>query len=321
MFSYAVMSVRCLLVLVLAAAAIGKARRRSELAEFARILRVGLRLPRARLMAAVWVALEGGTAIALALPQTVGFAAPLAAAELGCLTAGAAVLVAQHREFACACFGAGQSQLSWWTVLRNGTLTGAALLLAAAPRLRDGYTVPTEVALAAVLTVLLGAVLVGQVLILRSLRASPLAGKVAMTAVPLPASGPEVGSAALPFTARTSAGTVLDTAELAGHTFLLAFVSSTCEGCRNALPGMIGYAGQLPGEFRLITVIVGDSQRGADIERALASVATVVSEPNGGPISTAYRIHLFPSYVLVDDTGTVVATGQSVRDLPLPQPQ
>jgi thiol-disulfide isomerase/thioredoxin len=316
------MSVRCLLALVLAAAAIGKARRRSELAEFARILRVGLRLPGARTVAAVWVAVEGGTAIALALPQTVGYAAALAAAEFGCLTAGAAVLAAQHRGFACACFGAGQSQLSWWTVLRNGALTGAALLLAAAPRLHDGYTVPTlEVMLAAVLTVLLGAVLVGQVLILRSLRASPPAGRLAMTAVALPASGPEVGSAAPPFTALTSAGTVLDATVLAGHTFLLAFVSSTCEGCRNALPGMIGYASQLPAEFRLITVIVGDRQRGVDIERALTSVATVVSEPSGGPISAAYRIHLFPSYVLVDDTGTVVATGQSVRDLPLPQPQ
>jgi hypothetical protein len=84
---------------------------------------------------------------------------------------------------------------------------------------------------------------------------------------------------------------------------------------------MIGYASQLPGEFRLITVIVGDPQRGVDLEQALAPVATVVSEPDGGPISTAYQIHLFPSYVLISDTGRVLATGQSVRDLPQPQPQ
>jgi hypothetical protein len=168
-FGYAVMSVRCLLVLVLATAAIGKLRRRSELAEFARTLRVGLRLPHARLVAGVWVAVEGGTAIALALPSTVGYAAPLAAAEFGCLTAGAAVLVSQHRGFTCSCFGTRRSELSWWTVLRNGALTGAALLLVAGLRSSAGSAAPAAVLLAAVLTVLLGAVLAGQAGPLRAL--------------------------------------------------------------------------------------------------------------------------------------------------------
>lgn len=159
-------------------------------------------------------------------------------------------------------------------------------------------------------------------LILRSLsRSAPGGGPVGGAAVTLPASGPDVGSLAPPFTARTTTATVLRTAELLGQTYLLAFVSSTCEGCRMALPGMIGYASQLPGEVRLITVIVGDPRRGADIEQLLAPVATVVSEPDGGPISTAYQIQLFPSYVLISETGTVLATGQSVRDLPQPQPQ
>ena len=157
-------------------------------------------------------------------------------------------------------------------------------------------------------------------LILRSLYTSSHAGRP-VRPVTLPASGPDVGSPAPPFTARTTTATVLRTAELLGQTYLLAFVSSTCEGCRMALPGMIGYASQLPGEVRLITVIVGDPRRGADIEQLLAPVATVVSEPDGGPISTAYQIQLFPSYVLISETGTVLATGQSVRDLPQPQPQ
>jgi hypothetical protein len=158
-------------------------------------------------------------------------------------------------------------------------------------------------------------------LILHSLHSSPLAAAPVGTGVTLPASGPDVGAPAPPFTSRTSTGAVLDTATLAGRNYLLAFVSSTCMGCRDALPGMIGYASQLPGDFGLITVIVGDARRGRDIEQALAPVATVVSEPDGGPISTAYQIRLFPSYILVSDTGTVLATGQSVRDLPQPQPQ
>jgi hypothetical protein len=155
-------------------------------------------------------------------------------------------------------------------------------------------------------------------LILRFLQA-PTAGRPAVrTAVTLPPSGPDVGSPAPPFTARTSTGALLDTAELAGRNYLLAFVSSTCMGCRDALPGMVGYATQLPGDFRLVTVIVGDPLRGRDIEQTLAPVATIVSEPDGGPLSTAYRIRLFPSYILISETGTVVATGQSVRDLPQP---
>jgi membrane-bound metal-dependent hydrolase YbcI (DUF457 family) len=168
-FGYAVMSVRCLLVLVLAAAAIGKVLRRSELAEFARTLRVGLRLPYARLVAGAWVALEGGTALALALPSTVGFAAPLAAGEFGCLTAGAALLVAQHRGYTCTCFGAKRSELSWATVLRNGALTVAALLLVAGLRSPGGSAASAAVLLAAVLTVLLGAVLTAQAGPLRAL--------------------------------------------------------------------------------------------------------------------------------------------------------
>jgi len=157
-------------------------------------------------------------------------------------------------------------------------------------------------------------------LILRSLHGSPQPGR-ALGVAALPASGPEVGSTAAPFTARTTTGALLDAAELTGRSYLLAFVSSTCGGCRNALPGMIDYASQLPRECRLITVIVGDARRGADLEHALAPVATMVSEPDGGPISAAYQIHLFPSYVLISDTGKVLATGQSVRELPQPQPQ
>ncbi|HEV2888207.1 MAG TPA: hypothetical protein VGX49_14950 [Jatrophihabitans sp.] len=140
-------------------------------------------------------------------------------------------------------------------------------------------------------------------------------------AVSLPASGPDVASPAPPIRARTSTAALLDTAELAGRSYLLAFLSSSCQGCRAALPAMTNYASQLPGDQRLIAVIVGDPRRGADIERQLAQVATIVSEPEGGPIAAAYRIAVFPSYVLVSETGTVLATGQSVLDLPQPQPQ
>lgn len=158
--------------------------------------------------------------------------------------------------------------------------------------------------------------LVISLLILRSLQAGvPPLG----TAVRLPDSGPDRGSPAPPFSARTTTGELLRSDQLTGQSYLLAFVSSSCQGCRAALPGMTGYAGELPG--RLIAVIVGDPRRAVDIETALAPLAAIVLEPEAGPIASLYRIHLFPTYVLVSGSGTVLATGQSVRDLPQPQPR
>ena len=167
MFSYALMTIRCLLVLVLAVAAIGKVRNRSELDDFGRTLRLGLKLPQAGLVAGAWVAVEGLTALGLALPLTAEYAAMGAALVFGCLTVGAAALVAQRQEFTCNCFGAGHSPLSRRTVLRNGALTGAALLLVAGLR-SPAAAASAPVVLAAVLTVLVGALLAGQA---RSLRA------------------------------------------------------------------------------------------------------------------------------------------------------
>lgn len=181
MFSYGVMSDRYVLVLVLAASAIGKMTHRAELAEFGRTLRVGLRLPMAGLAARAWVAVEAVTALALALPPTVEYAAALAVGEFGCLTAGAALLAAQQREFTCTCFGAGRSRLDWWAVLRNGALTVAALLLALGLRLQATAT-PTPVTVAAVLTVLLGAALVWHAGALRALLVQPGAWRPATSA-------------------------------------------------------------------------------------------------------------------------------------------
>jgi len=167
-FGYAVMFLRCLLVVVLAVSAAGKAADRVAREEFEHTLRAGLRLPRARLLAGAWVAGEGLTALLLVLPQTVGMAAVLATVQFGCLTVGVALLAAQRRGFRCSCFGGGGSELGRRTVLRNGLLAAAALLLALGLRQPDAAA-PAPVALAGVLSVLLGSVLVWQAGPLRAL--------------------------------------------------------------------------------------------------------------------------------------------------------
>jgi thiol-disulfide isomerase/thioredoxin len=153
-----------------------------------------------------------------------------------------------------------------------------------------------------------------------SLPAQPLSARPG-TLASLPPSGPDLASPAPPFHARTSTAAWLDTSELIGHRYLLAFLSSGCRGCRAGLPVLIDYAGRLADPQRLVAVIVGERGQGADLEQRLAGLATIVSEPDGGPIAAAYRITAFPSFVLVSEDGTVLATGHSVRDLPQPQPQ
>jgi thiol-disulfide isomerase/thioredoxin len=156
-------------------------------------------------------------------------------------------------------------------------------------------------------------------LVLRTLPAQPLGTGQRLAS--LPPSGPDLASPAPPIRARTSTAALLDTAELAGRGYLLAFLSSSCRGCRETLPILADYAGRLADPQRLIAVIVGERPAGADLEQRLAGLATIVTEPEGGPIAAAYRITVFPSYVLVSESGTVLATGHSVSDLPQPQPQ
>jgi hypothetical protein len=168
MFGFLLMSVRCLLALVLAAAAFGKVWHRAGIEQFALVLRLGLGIPHAVPVAAGWVAAEAITALLLALPATVRPAAVLATVEFALLTAGAALLVARRREFRCPCFGTADAPLSRRTVLRNAALAAAALLLALGSRLPQA-SAPAPVTLAALLTVGVGVVLGWQAPALRSL--------------------------------------------------------------------------------------------------------------------------------------------------------
>ncbi|HST49922.1 MauE/DoxX family redox-associated membrane protein [Jatrophihabitans sp.] len=162
------MAVRCLLALVLAAAAVGKVWHPAGIEQFGLVLRLGLGVPHASAVAGGWVVAEGLTALLLVPTATVRPAAALATAEFALLTAGAAVLVARRRGFSCPCFGNGNAPIGWPTVLRNAALTAAALLLVLGLRLPQAAA-PAPVTLAAVLTVGLGAVLGWQAPALRSL--------------------------------------------------------------------------------------------------------------------------------------------------------
>lgn len=182
MLSYVAMCLRLVIVAVLAGSALAKVWHRSALVQLGSTLQTGLRLPQGQLLASAWVVVEAITALALALPITARYAAVLAVPEFGCLTVGAALLVAQHRGFACHCFGITHAPLSWWSVLRNGTLMLAALLVAVAGWLPGSGSTPAPVLLAAALTVLVGAALALGAGPLRRLMARPRVVRPAISA-------------------------------------------------------------------------------------------------------------------------------------------
>ena len=128
--------------------------------------------------------------------------------------------------------------------------------------------------------------------------------------------GPPVGASAPPWRATDVSGATLSGAALRGRTHLLVFLSATCVGCRASLPelraALPGYVGA---GAEVVAFVVGDPDRGADIAAALSECATVVQEPEPSPTAAAYQVGLFPSYVLVDESGQVAATAHSVREL------
>jgi hypothetical protein len=98
--------------------------------------------------------------------------------------------------------------------------------------------------------------------------------------------------------------------------WLLAFVSATCGACRRHLPGFTAAATGA----RALVVVSGDDARGADLVRMAEGVARVVTEPDDGPWTSAFDIHVFPTFVRVAG-GTVQAVGPDVADiLPAPVP-
>ncbi|MFE0529547.1 hypothetical protein ACFW0V_18300 [Micromonospora parva] len=94
----------------------------------------------------------------------------------------------------------------------------------------------------------------------------------------------------------------------------VAFVSTSCDSCREKLPELIEHARRVPGgrEQVLAVVAAGADDADAFAER-LAPVARVVVEPKGGPLSNAFRAFTYPTMMWVgpDDAGRLVRIKQT----------
>ncbi|WP_037679618.1 hypothetical protein [Streptomyces griseus] len=123
------------------------------------------------------------------------------------------------------------------------------------------------------------------------------------------------GDAVAPFETLTVQGERLTHEELVNET-VVAFFTPGCKACGEKLPEFLAHAQDLPGGRRqAVAVVVGDEEdKTAAYAAQFASVARVVVEEHGGPISQAFSVIGFPSLLEVarDTRGVLVVTDDSV---------
>ncbi|MET7336748.1 TlpA disulfide reductase family protein [Nonomuraea sp. NPDC005650] len=124
-----------------------------------------------------------------------------------------------------------------------------------------------------------------------------------------------VGSQIGDFDAVTVGGERVSGGRLTGNT-VVAFFSTDCGPCKEALPGFVETARETAA--RVLAVVVGDQGRAAPMAEQLGPVAQVVVEELGGQVSRAFGANSFPGYCVVDASGRVIATGPGVLRQPLP---
>ncbi|WP_329430731.1 hypothetical protein OG339_23295 [Streptosporangium sp. NBC_01495] len=94
-----------------------------------------------------------------------------------------------------------------------------------------------------------------------------------------------------------------------GERPLAGFFSPHCQPCKERLPSFVEYAATRPGgRDAVLAVAVGTREETAALVELLRPVATVVVEPDRGPVQRAFGISGFPAFVLVEE-GVVSASG------------
>jgi hypothetical protein len=123
------------------------------------------------------------------------------------------------------------------------------------------------------------------------------------------------------FAATTSDGEPVSRELLSGRT-LVGVLSPSCDACKERLPAFVATARSFPGgRGQVLAVLAGEWDEMEEYRQELAPVARMVIEPPmDGPISTALKVQGFPTFAVLDPTGTVVASGLDVNQLPVASP-
>ncbi|MFI6600570.1 TlpA family protein disulfide reductase [Nonomuraea sp. NPDC050536] len=108
-----------------------------------------------------------------------------------------------------------------------------------------------------------------------------------------------------------------------GERPLVGFFSPRCTPCKEQLPTFVKYAAARPGgRDTVLAVIVGTEEEAQETAELLRPVATVVVEPDAGPLQRALGVTGFPAFLLIE--GETVAASDYVflpvadRDLAVP---
>ncbi|MEU8607222.1 TlpA disulfide reductase family protein [Actinoplanes sp. NPDC048791] len=102
---------------------------------------------------------------------------------------------------------------------------------------------------------------------------------------------------------------------------LVAFVKPGCAPCEEHMPTFIELAGKVTGgREQVLAVVVGTDEEAAPLLDRLSPVARVVIELPDGPLCRAFQVHGYPSYFLLDGSGTVLGAAYRPGQLPVTQP-
>ncbi|MGP3937215.1 peroxiredoxin family protein [Nonomuraea sp. KM88] len=126
---------------------------------------------------------------------------------------------------------------------------------------------------------------------------------------------PRAGDRVADFTATATDGETVSLRGLKGP-LLAAFFSTGCSSCRKALPRFVDHAKALPGgRKQILAVVAGSAEQGADLVDAVREVARVVVEPQTGPVSQAFGVRNWPTFVVLDQDGTVRKSAGDLREV------
>jgi hypothetical protein len=129
-----------------------------------------------------------------------------------------------------------------------------------------------------------------------------------------PVTGLADGEIPEPFTALSISGE-----RLSGPAGLrvVAFFSAGCSACPERVPAFIDYlrANQITRDA-VLAVIANSQPEPVSYQEDIAEVAPVCVEPPGGELETAFKVHGYPAFCLLDGAGSVSAASHEPAALP-----
>ncbi|NRQ37889.1 TlpA family protein disulfide reductase [Nonomuraea sp. NN258] len=129
----------------------------------------------------------------------------------------------------------------------------------------------------------------------------------------LPAPVLPPGAAPADFTATTVDGRHVDR----GDARLVAFLSPACSLCHDRLPALLDYAGRAGQEP--LAVLAGTPEEVRELAAEVGPSARVVVEEPEGTLWRAFGVRGLPAFYLLDEQGTIRASGVDLDGFPAPE--